>query len=63
MVTFFLSLIASVNQKLSPEARQLVMSFYESLIAALISVIPNEKSSTVVINKISQALVHITNQI
>ena len=39
------------------------MSFYESLIAALISVIPNEKSSTVVINKISQALVHITNQI
>lgn len=39
------------------------MSFYESLIAALISVVPNEKNSTVVINKISMALVHITNQI
>jgi hypothetical protein len=39
------------------------MSYYESLISALVSVVPNEKSATVVINKISQALVHITNQI
>jgi len=54
VTTFFLNLIEKVNIKLCDNSKLIVMSYYEgSVIAALLSVIPNDKQSSAVTNKVS----------